>query len=103
MSIRIQNDTVAGAGSPAVTSAGDAYSGAPSSGKAFSGRGSDRVDISPLSQVISEAGIAHQAQQAQRVSQLAALYRSGRYNVDSTSVSHAIVSQALAASAGENS
>jgi anti-sigma28 factor (negative regulator of flagellin synthesis) len=52
---------------------------------------------------VAAASSAQQAQQTSRVSQLAALYRSGQYNIDSPQVSHAMVSQALGEGSSEKS
>jgi anti-sigma28 factor (negative regulator of flagellin synthesis) len=97
MSIRIQNDNLAGAAPPAARPADEAsYSpGSQLGGTGYTSRGSDRVEISSLSHSINAAGAAQDAQQAHRVNQLAKLYRSGQYNVDSNRISSAIVSQAL--------
>jgi anti-sigma28 factor (negative regulator of flagellin synthesis) len=98
MSIRIQNDTVTGGAAPTrpteETSSAGGQSGVAGSGG--SSRGTDHLEISSLSQVIRDANTAHNAGQAARVNQLAALYRSGRYTSDSTQVSQAIIAHALA-------
>ncbi|HVN05718.1 MAG TPA: flagellar biosynthesis anti-sigma factor FlgM [Bryobacteraceae bacterium] len=98
MSIRIQNDSLAGAATSGIGHA-DEISHSPGSAGSPAGRsgsrGTDSVDISSLSQNVAAASSAQQAQQAGRVKQLTALYRSGQYNVDSTQVSRAIVSQSL--------
>ena len=98
MSIRIQNDSLTGTAAPGIGRA-DEISRPPNSpsqstGKS-GGRGGDSVDISSLSQSVTAASTAQQAQQTSRVRQLAALYRSGQYSIDSAQVSHAMVSQAL--------
>ncbi len=96
MSIRIQNDGIAAAstsqlaptenaGKPGSTS----QSGSPSTG------GADLVDISSLSGNIAESANALAAQQAARVSELAALYSKGEYQVNSAQLSHALVSAAI--------
>jgi anti-sigma28 factor (negative regulator of flagellin synthesis) len=58
------------------------------------------VEISSLSGQISSASSASEAAQTNRVRQLAALYSSGRYQVDSAAVGHAMVSQAIQGGAG---
>lgn len=105
MSIRIQTDSLSGATAPGVGRADEAspLSGraTPASGKAGQ-RGTDSVEISSLSQSFTAANSAEDAHQASRVKQLAALYRSGQYQMDSASVSRAMVSQALTAGSGED-
>jgi len=44
---------------------------------------------------VAAASSVQQAQQAGRVKQLTALYRSGQYNIGSAQVSRAMVSQSL--------
>lgn len=98
MSIRIQNDSLAGAGTSELGRA-DGISQSPGSAGSpagrSGGRGTDSVDISSLSQNVAAASSVQQAQQAGRVKQLTALYRSGQYNIGSAQVSRAMVSQSL--------
>ena len=99
MSIRIYNDGLAGAAASEASRAQESSragtSGKPSSGSAAGGE--DQVQISSL----SEALAAQSSQRAERVQHLAAAYQSGRYQVNPTEVSRAIVNQALqAGSAG---
>jgi anti-sigma28 factor (negative regulator of flagellin synthesis) len=106
MSIRIQNDSLAGAAPSNAPRADEisrpANSPSQSTGRSAS-RGGDSVDISSLSQNVTAASAAQEVQQASRVGQLTALYRSGQYSVDSAQVSHAIVAQALGDGSSEKS
>jgi len=106
MSIRIQNDSLTGA-APSEASRADEISRPAGSSSQSAAKwdhsGRDSVEISSLSQQVAAASRAEQTHQANRVSQLTALYRSGRYSVDSAAVSHAMVSQALNADPPENS
>lgn len=99
MSIRIQNDSMAGVVAPGVGRTDEvSHPSNPSSlstGKTGSRGTADSVDISSLSQSVAAASTAQQTQQASRIKQLSALYASGQYSVDSERVSRAIVSQAL--------
>ena len=104
MAIRIQSDTVGGTGAPETRRAEEDFlSGSSGRAARAAGRGADRVEISALSQVISDASAAHQTRQAERVSQLGRLYRSGAYAPDPAQVSHAMINHALAVSNGEKS
>ncbi len=67
----------------------------PSRNPDTGGSGEDRVELSSLSESIASAGRIGDAQQAGRVRQLASLYATGRYQVDSLDVSKAIVAEAL--------
>jgi anti-sigma28 factor (negative regulator of flagellin synthesis) len=103
MRIRLENDGVsaastAGAGQINPTRSG---SSSPTAPAGHTG-GADQVEISPLSESISNASNALQTQQADRVNQLAAVYAKGQYQVDSAQISHALVSQALASGSVEN-
>lgn len=97
MSIRIYNDGMAGAAAAEASRAQD-VSRPTSSGKAAEGiasLGGDHVEISSLS-----ASVASQSsQRSARVQELAAMYQSGRYEVNSMDVSRAIVNNALSAGA----
>jgi anti-sigma28 factor (negative regulator of flagellin synthesis) len=95
MSIRIYNDGLAGAAA-AETSRAEQLSRATGTGKSAAGQGAsgeDQVQISSLSEAVATA----QSQRAASVQRLAAVYQSGGYQVDSTSVSRALVDHALAA------
>jgi anti-sigma28 factor (negative regulator of flagellin synthesis) len=99
MSIRIQNDGLTGTAASETNRALDVVqigSGGNRSGSR-TGASTDRVEISSLSGRIADASSASAAAQANRVSQLAALYSSGRYQVDSSALSRAMVSQAIQA------
>ena len=98
MSIRIQNESLAGAAAPGAGRT-DEISNPSGSSSQFTvkpgHRAGDSVDISSLSQNVVAAGIAQDAHQTGRIKQLTALYRSGQYSVDAAQVSRAMVSQAL--------
>ena len=100
MRIRLQNDGVAGASTSAASQTNLTQSG--SSITPASGFNTDQVEISSLSESISSASSALGSQQADRVSQLAAVYAKGQYQVDSVQLSHALVSHALASGSVEN-
>ena len=99
MSIRIQNDGMTGTAASEASRTLDVVQigsgGSRSSSR--TGASTDRVEISSLSGQIADASSASAAAQANRVSQLAALYASGRYQVDSSALSRAMVSQSLQA------
>ena len=71
--------------------------GATSPASARGGSGPDHVDLSPLSRALHAGGVAHHA----RIHRLAGQYRSGQYQVDPAQLSHAMVSDALQASAAK--
>jgi len=102
MSIRIQSDQLAGTEASQTSKANEI---SPSSNSSSArthggGGGADHVEISSLSEGIAAANAAQEAQQAGRVNRLATLYASGRYHVDSSEVSRAIVSDALGETGG---
>jgi anti-sigma28 factor (negative regulator of flagellin synthesis) len=100
MSIRVQHDTLTGAGVSESSRANEAALGSTSASKRGSGQGlqdGDRIEISSLSGGITASLASANAQQASRVSQLAALYASGRYQVDAAKVSRALVEQSIGA------
>ncbi|MGP8243208.1 MAG: flagellar biosynthesis anti-sigma factor FlgM [Bryobacteraceae bacterium] len=102
MRIRLQNDGVAGTSASATGQTSLTQSGsstAPASG--LNTGGADQVEISSLSESISNASAALASQQAGRVSHLAAVYAKGQYEVDSVELSHALVSNALASGSVE--
>ena len=100
MSIRIQNDGIAGAAASQISQAGGPAHGASSSAKAGAGiGGADQVDISSLSGAVASSVAAMASQQANRVSQLAALYASGKYHVDAVQLSRSLISEAISAGA----
>jgi len=57
--------------------------------------GEDRLEISSFADQVSAATEAHVAQRAERVKQLTSLYQSGRYEVDTSKLSQALVNSAL--------
>ena len=95
--MRIQNDAIA---TTAASQAARTESAVPSvsstrvSSAATSG--GDQVDLSSLSGNVAASLAAMASQRAARVSQLAALYAKGQYQVDSGQLSRAMVSQAVA-------
>jgi len=74
-----------------VTSAGK--NGSSAAGK--TGGSADRVELSGFSGRVSQTLQTDASSRAQRVAQLSALVRSGKYQVDSKAVSKAIVDQAI--------
>jgi anti-sigma28 factor (negative regulator of flagellin synthesis) len=96
MSIRIQNDGIAGAAtSQALPAENAGKAGSSTQAGAAAIGGADQVDISSLSGNISASSSALAAQSADKVSQLAALYSKGEYQVDSMQLSRALVSSAI--------
>jgi anti-sigma28 factor (negative regulator of flagellin synthesis) len=100
MSIRIYNDGLAGTAASETSRAQElsrtSTTGGTSSGSTADGE--DQVRISSLSEALSAQG----SQRAARVQDLAAVYQSGRYQVNSMDVSHAIVNNALQAGSTES-
>jgi len=99
MSIQIYNDGLAGAGASELSRAQE-VSRATTGGKsstAPAASGEDQVQISSLSSTLA----AHESTHAARVQQLAALYQSGNYQVNSMEVSKAMVNRALKAGGAE--
>jgi anti-sigma28 factor (negative regulator of flagellin synthesis) len=103
MSIRIQNDGLAGASAAETNRTQDIVQvGSQSSSSASRiGGASDSVEISSLFAKISDASSSMEAAQGNRVNFLTQLYQSGRYQPDSAAVSKALVSQALDSSGTE--
>ncbi|HVV44128.1 MAG TPA: flagellar biosynthesis anti-sigma factor FlgM [Bryobacteraceae bacterium] len=98
MSIRIQNDVIAGGSSPEVNRTGETGHAGGSSGRGRiqSGTaGGDQVEISSAAQTFSEGVHASSVQHSARVKELSALYASGRYHVDAHQVSRALVNSGL--------
>lgn len=89
MSIRIQNDHIAGITSPPLSG------GASKANPATGFQGQDNVDLSSLSESVRAAVSSQTAARTARVRQLSALYNSGRYSVDSSQISRALVAQAI--------
>jgi len=99
MSIRTDNGGLAGAApeasraaEPSRTAGADRSAASPGAG------GADQVQISPLSEAVAAAGTERTA----KVQGLAAAYRSGGYQVDSTSLARALVHDALEAGGTES-
>jgi len=97
MSIRIQNDGLTGAMAPETSRTQDVVQiGNLSTGLSSRiGSASDNVEISSLSGNIADASSALATAQASRLRQLTQLYQSGRYQVDTSAVSRALVANAL--------
>jgi len=99
MSMRIQNDGIATAGASQTTPAdGLGLHQASRQSGSITDIGTDQVEISSLSGNV--AALANQ--QADRVSQLAALYARGDYHVDSMQLSRALISGSLAGGSVES-
>jgi hypothetical protein len=97
MSLKVQNDPPAGIGPSEVSRAGQSASITGGSGKSRISSGSeggDQVQVSSVAESISAGTSALNQQQANRVSQLGALYAGGRYTVDSARVSAALIAGA---------
>jgi hypothetical protein len=101
MSIRIQNDGIAGAGASQINPADLQTSGTSGRGSSSIGGFADRVEISSLSENLSSATASLDAQHADKVSRIAALYAQGQYQVDSATLSNSLVSNALNATGME--
>ncbi|MEO8662070.1 MAG: flagellar biosynthesis anti-sigma factor FlgM [Bryobacteraceae bacterium] len=56
----------------------------------------DRLEISSFADQVSAATEAHVTQRTERVKELTALYQSGRYEVDTSKLSQALVNSAIA-------
>jgi anti-sigma28 factor (negative regulator of flagellin synthesis) len=99
MSIRTDNDGLAGAAAPEASRAAESSRATGTDGPAPSpgAGGGDQIQISPLSEAIAAAATERTAM----VQGLAAAYRSGGYQVDSTSLARALVRDALEAGGTE--
>ena len=99
MSIRIYNDGLAGAAAAETSRAQELSrtTGTSKSVEGSSASGEDQVQISSLSETLA----AQSSQRAARVQDLAGVFQSGRYQVNSVDVSKAIVNQALQAGSAE--
>jgi anti-sigma28 factor (negative regulator of flagellin synthesis) len=102
MSLRVQNDTAAGAASLEVGRASQSSSAASSASgqsRTVSGTdGVDHVDVSSSTESISAGISAQDAQHTARVAELGALVASGQYTSDSSQVSRAIIGNAITVS-----
>jgi anti-sigma28 factor (negative regulator of flagellin synthesis) len=97
MSMRIYNDGIAAlAASQAAAAESAAQPGSSPQAGLVADSGADQIDISSLSGNVAASAAALAGQQAARVSQLAALYAKGEYQVDSLQLSRALVSEAIA-------
>lgn len=97
MSLRVQNEPVAGTGASEVGRAGQATSTGPASGKgrvSSGAAGGDQVQVSSVAESISAGTSALNLQRSNRVTQISALYASGKYSVDSARLSAALVAGA---------
>jgi anti-sigma28 factor (negative regulator of flagellin synthesis) len=105
MSLRVQNDPPAGIGPSDVGRVAQSGSVAGGSGKSriSSGlEGGDQVQVSSVTESISAGNSALNLQRANLVSQLSALYAGGKYTVDSTRVSAALIAGATTGVAAGN-
>jgi hypothetical protein len=101
MSIRIQNDGIAAAGTSQTAPAEKTGKpGSSTSSGSISNSGADQVDISSLSGSIGAASSALASQQSARVNQLTALYASGQFQANSAQLSRALVTSAMGGSVG---
>lgn len=100
MSIRIYNENLAGTAASQTSNAAEVSraggSGKPPRSSGVSGE--DQVQISSVSESIA----TQSSQRAARVQSLAALYQSGKYQVNSNEVAHAMVNSALKAGDAES-
>jgi anti-sigma28 factor (negative regulator of flagellin synthesis) len=101
--MKIQNDGLTGSNplesgrtAPVTSPANSSVPG----GSKISGAEGDSVEISGISSRLAESNATDGVQRENRVSQLAALYARGEYQVNSSSLSRALVSQSL--SGGES-
>jgi len=102
MSLRIQSEPAAGLASAETGRTGQPASAVSGAGKARSasaGESGDHVQVSSVAESISAGISAQNLEHAARVTQLGALYASGRYTVDSAKVSSAIVDSAVSGTA----
>ncbi len=96
MSIRIQNDGVAGAAASQVTQTGGPAQGTSATrAGSKTAPGADQVDLSSLSGAVASSLSAIASKQTNRVSQLAALYAKGQYGLDSAQISRSLISEAI--------
>jgi anti-sigma28 factor (negative regulator of flagellin synthesis) len=102
MSIRLDNDQLAGAAAQQTGHTDQIRSTGNRSSLTSRSRGAsgDSVEISSMAEGIADASAAQSTSSAQRVRQLTAIYASGRYQVDSRQLSQAMVSNAITSSSG---
>lgn len=96
MSIRIQNDGIAGAGASQISPTDSVTINGASRGASSTGGLTDRVEISSLSETLSSAMSGMDAQRAARIGRLTALYAQGQYQTDPAAIGRSLVSSALA-------
>jgi anti-sigma28 factor (negative regulator of flagellin synthesis) len=97
--MKIQNDGSAGSAPLETTRAQPApseVSGSAVAGQAISGHDGDSVEISGISTRVADANAIDTQQRANRVAELTALHSRGGYQVNASSLSSALVSQAVA-------
>ena len=95
--MRIHNEVIAAAQPPPPAPAENvARAGSSTLAGSIASSGGDEVEISSFSGNVATSVGALGEQQAARVSQLAALYARGDYQVDSMQVSRALISGAIA-------
>jgi hypothetical protein len=100
MSLRVQNDPSSAVGSSEASRGAQTVTGASATGgsKLSTGvAGGDHVQVSSVAESIGAGNSALDAQRANRVSQLSALYAGGKYAVNSAQVSAALVANATTA------
>ena len=98
MSVRIENNIPGGNGTADIGRSSDVSGSRVATDKLGTGptdQGGDRVELSSLSGGVASSIASANGQQAERVRQLAALYASGRYEVDPAKISHALVSDSI--------
>jgi len=93
--MRIQNDGIAASAASQSAAAENSPQAVSSPQSSAANSGADVIEISSLSGGVSAAASQLAGRQAERVSQLAALYAKGEYHVDSAQLSHALVNHAL--------
>ena len=98
MSIRITNDQTNGVAS-SQTARTELSPSSASGGQKARGRhhdtSADQISVSSVTEAIVAGVSTHGVRQSGKVSQLSALYASGKYEIDSVAVSRALVSGAL--------
>jgi len=98
MSIRIQSEALTGNSVSELSRAEDVARSTSAGTRPISGGSSqnrDRVELSGLSDGLTDALAAANVEHSDRVRRVAALYAAGTYTVDSRRLSSAIVSQAI--------
>lgn len=96
--MKIPSENPQGAASTQVQRSAELISAAKSqsrNGNRIDNSGEDRLEISSFADRVSAATASHMTQRTQRVKELTALYQSGRYEVDTSKLSQALVNSAL--------